>query len=328
MPFPTSNAMHQSQPLTDDSVLAMQEDSKFILRQLGPFVSVKQQKNTYYVYDQGDWNRMEIARRGSSEESAGSGWRLSTGNYSCDRWAVHKDTDLTEAANADQAVADTDGDAIDFLAGQGRILGDYIFGTEVFAPSKWTTDLDGTAGAVTDGVNFKQFDDSAGDPQATKLLYDSYLDGLCGFTANVFVAGAVAHQKILTNAAVRAAIHVTDMMGPDVIKQKLANYLGVEKYMVGSAYRTTSAEGATKAVSYILDSKACWMGYVNPEKGLKKMTAFRTFAFDDGGRATDGVVTSVMEVPLKKSVRHEIECFWDVKIINADAGVLFDAAVA
>lgn len=328
MPNPTASQMHQNAPLQDMTVGNTQDDISFILRQCGPFQPVKQKSNTYYIYDDGDWNRMEMQPRGSSQESAGGGWRLSTSNYDCPRWAVHKDFDWSDVATADEAVADTDSDAADYLSNQGRIYGDYLFGAEIFAAAVWTTDLDGTTGSVTPGTNFKTWDNSAGDPQADVVYYNEILRGLCGHKGNCFVAGAKTHARILSNVAVRASVKSANLMGPDTLEKFLAGYLGVEKYLVAGAYRTTSAEGATKTVDYILDSRAAWLGYVNPEIGKRKMTAFRVFAFEDGGRASDGMVVRSLDIEERTSTRHEIECFWDVKVINADAGVFFDAAVA
>jgi hypothetical protein len=328
MPNPTSAQMHQNAPLQDMTVGNTQEETNFVLRQCGPFQPVDQKSNTYYVFDDGDWNRMEMAPRGPSQESNGGGWRLSTDNYRCDRWAVHKDFDWDDEANADVAVAETDSDAAEFLANQARIYGDYIFGNEVMAESVWTTDLDGTSSTVSPGTNFKYWDDSAGDPQEDIQYYQEVVIGLMGKRPNVLVVGAKTHARLMSNAAVKAAIKVTDLMGPDAIKAKMAAYLGIEKYIVGSAYRNTAAEGATKSIAYIIDSKAAWMGFVNPEIGKRKQTAFRCFAYKHKGMATDGMVVRSLDIEEKTTTRHEIECFWDVKIVNADAGVFFKGAVS
>lgn len=327
MPNPTRGQMHQSRPLTELTVGNQQDDENFILRQLGPFMPVEHKKDDYYVYDDGDWNRMEMQPRGPSQESEGTGWRLSTESFSADRYACHKDFDWTDEDDADDAL-DTDSDASDFMSNQGRIYGDFLLGSNVFAPAVWTTDLDGTTGAVTVGTNFKQWDDAAGDPQADIIYYSEVQRGLMGHEANMMVVGAVAHARLLTNATVRDHIKYTSIPTKAKVRQELASYFGVDKYLVAGAYRTTSAETATKAISYILDSKAAWIGYVNPEIGKRKMTSFRTFAYKDGGRASDGVVVRTIDMPWITSTRYEIETFWDVKVINADGGVFFDAAVA
>ena len=120
MPNPTRGQMHQSRPLQDMTVGNQQDDDNFLLRQMGPFQNVDHKKDDYYVYDDGDWNRMEMQPRGPSEESHGSGWRLSTDSYACERYACHKDWDWSDADDADEAISDTDEQAKLYLGNQGR----------------------------------------------------------------------------------------------------------------------------------------------------------------------------------------------------------------
>ena len=79
-------------------------------------VKVIEEGGPTHVFNAGDWNRMEMQPRGPSEESHGGGWRLSTDSYRCDRYALHKDWDYSDADNADVAVADTDEQAKLYLA--------------------------------------------------------------------------------------------------------------------------------------------------------------------------------------------------------------------
>lgn len=330
MPLPTASMMHQNRPLENLTIAVMQEDNAFILMQTlgGSVEEVDQRSNTYYVFNEGDWNRMEMKPRGSSQESEGAGWRLSTDSYSCDRYAVHKDFDYADTANADVAVADTDAQAKLYLANQGRIYGDYLLSQEVFAASVWTDDIDGTTSTVTEGTNFKQWDDTAGDPQADVFLYSQRMASRIGFEANTMIVGAVTHSKLLRNSVVREAIKYTEAPTKAVVAGKLAAYFGVDNYFVARAFRNTAAEGASKTFSYICDSKAAWIGYVAPQSGKYVMSAYKLFAFKHGGAANKGVVIRSIDVPLKTSIRHEIETHWDVKVVAADAGCFFDAAVA
>jgi hypothetical protein len=321
--------MHQNRPLQDLTVGVTQDKDNFILGQSGPFVDVDQQSNTYYVFDSGDWHRIEMKERGPSEESAGGGWRLSTDSYNCLRQAVHKDFDLSQVASADEAVADVDMQASEWLGNQGAMYGDSIWATACFSPSVWTTDLDGTTGSVTVGTNFKQWDDSAGDSQGDVFRYSETIHGLIGEDVNTMVVGSVCHHRILTNATIRDHIKYTQLPTKQAVRNALAAYFGVDKYFVARGFYTSSAEGASSdTFSYICDSKAAWIGYVNPVVGKFMMSAFKVFAYKDGGRASQGIVTRSIDIPLKTSVRHEIETFWDVKVISADAGCFFDAAVA
>lgn len=320
MPNPTMNDLHLSSALRDMSVGHQQADTNFVLAQSGPFQPVDKVTDYYHVYDEGDWNRMEMQPRADSAESEGSGWRLSSSSYDCTRWAVHKDFDWRQRGSTDEVI-DMDSDAAEWTANQARIYGDYLLGTNVFAESVWTTDLDGTTSTVTPGTNVKKWSESSGDPLADFAYYGEVMRGLMGEEPNVMVVGAKTHARLLVNAAVRSAYQYSTPTELNTMRAKMAAYFGVEKYLVGGAYRNTAAEGATKTLSFILDDDSVWFGYVNPEIGKRKMTAFRCFAYKDEGRANNGVVTRKFDMVEKTSTRYEIECYWDVQVINADAGV-------
>ena len=331
MPLPTNTMMHQDAPLQTMTINVMQEDDAFILMKSteGSVEEVDHKSNTYYVFDDGDWNRMEMQPRGPSEESHGSGWRLSTDSYSCSRYACHKDWDISDAANADEAVADVDAQAELYLANQGRIYGDYLMSQEVFAAGVWTSDdLDGTTSTVTVGTNFKQWDDSSGDPQADCLEYSQRIAGRIGHEANTFIAGAVTHSRLLRQSVIRTAMQSTVIPTKQAVRDILAAYLGVDNYFVARAFRNTAAENATKTYEYICDSKAAWLGYVSPNSGPQTMSAYKLFAYKQNGAASKGIIVRTFEIPTKTTIRHEIEAHWDVKVIAAEAGCFFDAAVS
>jgi hypothetical protein len=330
MPLPTNSMMHQNRPLETMTIATMQEDASFILMSAsgGALEEVEHKSDTYYIFNAGDWNRMEMQPRGPSQESEGGGWRLSTDSFQCDRRALHKDWDYSDSDNADVAIADTDEQAKLYLANQGRIYGDYLMGTEVMAAAVWTDDLDGTTGSPTVGTSFVQWDQSSGDPQADSFEYTQRIHGRIGMKPNTWISGAVAHSRLLQNDTVRDAIKYTQLPSQQAIEGALAKYLGVERYFVANGFRNTAAEGATASLSYLCDSKAAWLGYVAQESGKYTMSAYKLFAWKHAGKANKGIVIRSIDMPWKTSIRHEIETFWDVKVVSADAGVFFDAAVA
>lgn len=330
MPLPTNTMMHQNRPLETMTIAVMQQDSSFILMQSteGSVEEVEHKSDTYYVFDEGDWNRMEMQPRGPSEESHGSGWRLSTDSYKCERYACHKDWDMSDADNADVAIADTDEQAKLYLGNQARIYGDYLMSQEVFAAAVWTDDIDGTTGSPTIGTDFKQWDDSAGDPQVDVFEYSERIAGRIGFEANTMIVGAVTHTRLLSQSVIRTAIQYTDKTNKAVVRNNMAAYFGVDNYFVARSFRNTAAEGATKSFSYICDEKAAWIGYVSPESGKYTMSAYKLFAYKNGGKASKGIIIRTIDMPWLTTTRHEIETNWDVKVIAADAGCFFDAAVS
>jgi len=101
MSQPTATDVHVDKVLTSISVAYIQDQTNFVAPRVFPIIPVDKQSDKYFTYTQNDWFRDEAQIRGPSQESAGSGWTLSTDNYSCDSYALHKDLDNQTLQNAD-----------------------------------------------------------------------------------------------------------------------------------------------------------------------------------------------------------------------------------
>lgn len=327
MPSPTRSDMHVDTPLTNFTLASESLQKDFVLFEAAPVLPVDKQTDKYYVYDVGAWNRSEMQPRGSSEESHGSGWSLSTTTYDAKRYAVHKDFDWSDKANAD-SVLSLDQDAADWLANQARIKGELLFGANIFKASTWTTDWDGASSKDYSSSEVLYWNNSSGDPQADHYHLAGIVKGLSGHWPNVMVVGSDVHKALVVNPQVRDAIKYTSATGGKMIEDFLAAYFGVEKYLVAGAFYNSAAEGASASLGYILDPDDVWCGYVSQEVKPKTYTACKTFAYRNGGSASKGIQTRSFDIQSKTSTRYEIEVFWDVKVTAADAGYFIDEAVS
>ena len=104
MPQPTPRDVHVDAALTNVSVAYMQDQTNFIADKIFPIVPVEHQSDVYFKYDKGAFFRDEAQVRAPASESAGSGFDLTTDNYMCKKWALHKDVDDDTVANADPAI--------------------------------------------------------------------------------------------------------------------------------------------------------------------------------------------------------------------------------
>jgi hypothetical protein len=312
--------------LANFTIVAANEDKEFIARQVGNFVPVDHKKDTYYEYGKSAWNRLEMAPRGPSEESHGAGWTLSTGSYDCERWAVHKDFDWSDEADTDDAL-DLDLDAAAWGENQIRLKLDSLVNAAVMTAATWTTDYDGVSG--TPGANeIKQWDQSASTPQADHMTLNGTVKGLCGKDCNTMIMGHKVFRKLITHSVVRDAIKYTDPTMVRVVQSKLAAFFGVEQLFVGGAFYESAAEGATSSVAFLINEDDLWAGYLSKEVKKRTYTAWKVFAYKDGGRAVDGLVTRKFDIEAKTTTRYEFEMFVDVKVIAADAGYFVDGCVA
>jgi hypothetical protein len=314
--------MHISRPLQNLTIAAMSDAKDFHLFDVAPALEVDAQIDKYFEYDTGAWNRIEMSPRGSSEQSARSGWDLSTSEYNCQREAVAKETDWSDAAQADAAI-NTDQDAADYLANQARMRGEQLMAANMVAGT-WTQDWDGAAAKAYGSSQVLYWDNASGDPQADHYYISGLVKAQVGKWPNVMMVGQSVHSALVGNAQVRDALKHTGYAGGKDLESKMAEYFGVEKYLVGGAFYNSAKEGQTKSLAQIFPTDSVWAGYVNPRVGKKVMTAMTTFCFKDGGRASQGVVARQWDDTNITSTISEIETFWDVKIISADAGYFID----
>ena len=120
MPQPNINSVHVDAILTNISVAYLQKQDNFIADKVFPVVPVDKKSDKYFVYTKNDWFRDEAQRRADATESAGSGYNLTTGTYSADVFAFHKDV-------GDQTVANADAPLIHFARQLNSLLTAYFF---------------------------------------------------------------------------------------------------------------------------------------------------------------------------------------------------------
>jgi hypothetical protein len=147
MPNPTSSELHFNQPLTNVSVGYMADQKTYIADKVFPKVPVEKRGDVYYKYSKSDWRRTDAQKRAPATQSAGSAWRHTTDNYYCDVFAVHKDIDDQDRANAD-TVWRLDKSATKFVTNQLALKRDIDWTNEYFKPGVWATNLTGNTGAT------------------------------------------------------------------------------------------------------------------------------------------------------------------------------------
>jgi hypothetical protein len=332
MPSPSRNQRMVAKPLANMTVAAMQDNESFVSYRAAPIVPVDQQEGKYFTYSTSSLNRHEMEERGSGAESAGSGWTNSTASFQCKRYAVHHDEDINDVADADPAF-DIDLDSADWLANQSRIHFDYLWSTTAMLAATWTTDWDGVASGTPTSGQVLRWDVSSSDPQHDVLKASKAIHALVGKYANVMVVGQDVDTAVRTNAVVRAALQYTMQTKlENITNSMLAQFFGIDQYIVAGGIYESAKEGATSSLAYIAGTKDIWLGYINPTPGRKRLSTMYTFAWKNApGSNNEGVVARKIDMmPVGKTVeRHELECWWSVpKIISADAGAFIDDCVS
>jgi hypothetical protein len=163
MPQPNINSVHVDAILTNISIAYLQNQDNFIADKVFPVIPVDKKSDKYFQYTKNDWFRDEAQRRAPGTESAGGGYNLSTGTYSADVYAFHKDVDDQTVANAD-APLNPLREATEFVTRRMMLRKELQFVTDFFTTGVWADDVDGVAGAPSSGETKQWSDYTSSDP--------------------------------------------------------------------------------------------------------------------------------------------------------------------
>lgn len=308
MPQPTANDVHVNRPLTDVSVAYIQSQSNYVASAAFPMVRVERRSDQYFVYSREDWYRTEAAKRAPGTESPGSGWNLTTGDYRCDVWSLHKDVDDQIRANQDAAI-NMDRDATEFVTQHMMIRKDLEFSKNFFQTGLWGEDFTpGTKWDVAVGSN----------PLADMRARMLEISRNTGLRANTAIIGPEAWNTIEDNPQVTSRIKTTSdaFVTEDLVKAAL----GLDRLIVARSVRNSGPEGGAANINF-MHSDAVLLMHVAPNPGLLQPSAGYTFVWSGFTGASDmGLRMKRFRMEDLSSDRIEIECAFDFKLVAPELG--------
>jgi hypothetical protein len=330
MPFiqPSRSDVHVDRPLTNVSLAFLQQADNFVADRVFPVVPVSKQSDKYYTYDRGMFNRDEMEKRAPGAESAGATYTLSTDSYSADVWALHKDVADQVRSNADDAIQ-LDREATEFLTHKALIRKERNWATEFFTTSKWTTDFAGVDSASPGAGEFGRWDRADATPIEDIRLGRRTVHESCGFRPNKLVLGRPVYDALLDHPDIVGRLDRGQTTGPAmVLRQNLAALFELDEILVMDAIYNTAAEGATNSHSFI-GGKNALLVYAAPSPGLMVPSAGYTFSWT-GLLGAGALGTRMKRIRMEhlESDRLEIEMSFDHKLVAADLGYFFSAAVS
>jgi len=312
MPQPSSTDVHVDGPLTNLSVGFKNDMKSFVADQVFPTVPVAKQTDKYFTYTQADFFRTDAQLRAPGTESAGSGYNLSTGTYSCDVLALHKDIADQTRANTD-APLDLNRDAVEFLTQHMMLKREQDFASTFLTTSVWGTDYNGDWTGTNSAI------DQIQNGQDT-------VEDNTGYRPNVLVLGAQAYTELKNNDDVLDRIKYTQT--GVVTEQLLASLLGLDKVLVSRAIKNTAAEGATASYSRVMTSAEALLVYAPATASLMHPSGGYTFSWTGYSGAKEGQRVSRFRMDHLRSDRVEMEMAYDQKLISAALGYYFTSVNA
>ena len=315
MPNPTQSDVHINSPLSNISVAYMQEQDNFIADKVFPTIPVEKQSDSYFIFDKGDFLRDEALPRGDSEESAGSGFRLSNTTYNCQVDAFHKDVGEQVMANAD-AVLNFDVSVTEYVTRKVLLRKDKKFASTFFQTGVWATDS--SPATLWDAG-------TPSDPAVHVDLAKTTILNSTGYMPNTMVIPWAVLAVLRKSPFIKDQFKYTS--NDSIDDKMIAKYLGLKNLIVAKSVQNTAKEGATSTGASIL-GKSALVCYVPENPGLMTPSAGYTFAWKGYTKSVDGVRVSRIPVPLKKAERFEVEYASDMKVIGADLGYFIPAPIS
>lgn len=325
MPQPSINSVHIDAILTNISVAYLQNQDNFIADKVFPVIPVDKKSNKYFTYTKNDWFRDEAQRRAPGTESAGGGYNLSTGTYSCDVFAFHKDVDDQTVANSDSPLNPLR-EAAEFVTRRLILRKELQWVSDFFTTGVWATDIAGVASGPTGNQAIKWSDWTNSDPIIDIEAGKAAILGSTGMEANTLVLGYDVFKNLKNHPDLVDRIKYTSSQ--TITTDMLAAMFDIPRVIVAKSVKATNNEGATDAYSFAFGKNAL-LCHVAPQPGLLTPSAGYTFSWtgvSGGLGATIG--TSQFRMEPIKSDRVEAEIAFDNKVIASDLGYFFSSIVA
>ena len=325
MPQPNINSVHIDAILTNISVAYLQNQDNFIADKVFPVIPVDKKSDKFFTYTKNDWFRDEAQRRAGGTESAGGGYGLSTGSYSADVFAFHKDVDDQTLYNSDSPLNPLR-EATEFVTRRLMLRKEVQWNTDFFAGSIWGNDYDGVSGTPTTNEVKQWSDYAASDPIDDIEDAKSGILSTTGMEPNTLVLGYDVFRTLKNHPDIVDRIKYTSAQ--TVTADMLAAMFDIPRVIVSKGVKATNVEGAAAAYAFTSGKKAL-LAYVAPNPGLLTPSAGYSFSWtgvSGGLGATVG--TSQFRMESLKADRIEAEMAFDNKVIASDLGWFWDTVVA
>ncbi len=163
--------------LTDFSLGFQQDSMNFIAAAGASLITVTKESNKYVIYPRGYFWRDEAQVRPMGGRPVQVGYKVESGQYLAEEWALEHTVDDRQRQNADNQIR-IDENAVTLLTGKQMIRADRIWAERAFTAGVWTQEPSG----LTD---FTPFNDAASNPIAVIEEWKEYMLQSTGKEPNI-----------------------------------------------------------------------------------------------------------------------------------------------
>lgn len=319
MPQPTLSQVHVNQPLTNVSHAYINKLNP-VADKIFPIIRSDKKTNLFYKFPKDNWHKLQARKRAPGDQSAGTGYKLTTDSYDCDVVALHHDIPDQNRSNADP-VLNLDAQGTVLVSRQLIMRREYDFAQTFFQPSTWTGSS--TGGDISESS--KKWNTSSGIPITDLQSERAAMQAKTGFWANTVLFGTKSWTAFKNNAEVIDRIKYQGLPADPakITLQAAAAVLEVDQCLVADmVYNTADENAATESMTSIFTTDSTLMTYSESlAPGIMQATAGYCFGWQQ--YADYDVVMSRFRMEWLKSDRVEGEIAYTFKQVAADLGVFF-----
>lgn len=329
MPQPTLTDVHVNRPLSNMSLAYLQSQTKYAHNNVFPVLPVQNKSDSYFVLPRSFFLRDTMRKRAPGTPAQLTAYSTTTATYTCDVWSECYPVADQIRANTDNPL-NPDREAVNLLSQHALINREVQWCTDYFAGSIWTSGKAGQSSA--DSTHVKYWDASGATPVNDVLDAQVVMEQLCGVRGNVLVVGAKVQNALKTSAQIIDRLKY-GQTAPGIVTVKdsdLAQLFEVDKVVVASAIKTTSAEGVAEASAtygYIAGNHAL-LAYAPSAPGIMTPSAGYTFAWT-GYLGANAFGTRIKRYRWEKTASDdtEIDSAYAFGVVAADLGYFFNTLI-
>lgn len=319
--------LHVDRYMTNFSLKYVQQRRNFVSQRAASVIPVLKQTDKYVTYDRGYFWRDEAKPRPLGGRPEQVTYKLGEGTYSAIEYALEHVIDDRQRANVDDPIR-LDENAATLLTQKMMIKQDRIWATNMFAASKWSTEVSGVA-STPGSTQVHQFNDAGSNPLGAIDHWRDVMNEKTGFMPNTLVLGANVKRVLRLHADIADRIKYTQIGIAD--EELLAKLFEVDNVFVARSIYNSAAEGATDSFNYIVDKNAMWLGYIDPNPGLDSPTAIANFAWTGLLPGVTNAIGGVIERGRDDRAHSDYvqsRMAFDIRIVAQDLGIFFTNAVS
>lgn len=324
MPNPTSSDRHVDTLAADHSIAFLQDQANAIYGNAIAVLPVKKRSDKYATFPVGTWNKRQAKRRAAGEAASVGGFTISTDTYNCDLYGLAHKTPREENGEAVDEVFDPEIEATEFATGQSLLEAEAALAAAIMAEGVWTTDLDGTTGAVTLGTNFLKWNEAASDPILDMVQSGILVQKQCGKRPNVGIVGIDVWAQLVAHPSIVDRMKHTS--GESITQQIVAKLFELDKIIVPGLINNTAELGQTASMDWLVAADDVWLGYLAPSPGKRTLSAAYVYAFD-ADEFSQGVRVSKWYEAKENSDYVQVDLCIDVKVVAPQAGAFLNDVV-